>query len=76
MDWLIRCEAIAGSASFVVNGYPEAQMTTLGERSSELRLRGSIGREFTILFMKVGIVAGRIFQIPRRWLFRSKNIAR
>jgi len=29
MDWLIRCEAIAGSASYVVNGYPEAQVSTL-----------------------------------------------
>jgi hypothetical protein len=29
MEWLIRCEAIAGSASYVVNGYPEAQVSTL-----------------------------------------------
>lgn len=29
LDWLIQCEAIAGSASYVVIGYPEAQVSTL-----------------------------------------------
>ena len=29
MDWLLRCEAIAGSASYVVNGYPAVQVSTL-----------------------------------------------
>ena len=29
MNWLSRCSAIAGSASYIVNGYPETQVGVL-----------------------------------------------
>lgn len=29
MTWLIRCSAVAGSASYIMNGYPETQIGVL-----------------------------------------------
>ncbi len=29
MEWLARCEAVAASDSYIVNGYPEAQVYAL-----------------------------------------------
>lgn len=29
MTWLSRCSAVAGSASYIVNGYPETQVGVL-----------------------------------------------
>ena len=29
MQWMIECDVIAGSASYIVNGYPKAQVSTL-----------------------------------------------
>ena len=29
MKWITRCDAVAGSASYIVNGYPELQVNAL-----------------------------------------------
>ena len=29
MSWLSRCSAVAGSASYIINGYPERQVGVL-----------------------------------------------
>lgn len=38
--WLIECDVIAGSASYVVNGYPEAQVTALRDRLRAAEAKG------------------------------------
>src|SRR5262245_59132179 len=38
IQWMIECDVIAGSASYIVNGYPELQVRTL--RSTLIRASG------------------------------------
>ncbi len=40
MYWVMRCGTIAGSASFVVNGYPKAQVTALRDTLREVAKHG------------------------------------
>lgn len=38
--WVMQCATIAGSASYVVNGYPDAQVTTLRDTLREAAKHG------------------------------------
>jgi hypothetical protein len=40
MKWLIQCEVIAGSASYIVNGYPETQVGVLRSELQAARADG------------------------------------
>ncbi len=46
--WVMQCASIAGSASFVVNGYPKAQVTALRDTLREAAQHGFNWQELYI----------------------------
>jgi hypothetical protein len=50
MDWMTRCDAIAGSASYVVNGYPELQVPTL---KGTLKRAAADGVDWRVIYRSI-----------------------
>ena len=48
MTWITRCNAIAGSASYLVNGYPELQVKTL---ENQLRAAAADGIDWRTIYV-------------------------
>ena len=57
-QWISRCEAIAGSASYGLNGYPQLQVKVLGQELKAAASAGSIGEHSTLPSMNDGMLVG------------------
>ena len=50
MKWLINCDVIAGSASYIVNGYPETQVGVL---RAELKASAADGVDWRKVYASI-----------------------
>ena len=50
MEWLSRCDAVAGSASYIVNGYPESQVGVL---RAELKAAAADGVDWRKIYASI-----------------------
>lgn len=50
MTWLSRCSAVAGSASYIINGYPESQVDVL---RAELKAAAADGVDWRKVYASI-----------------------